>query len=62
MLPVKQRNSEINRVCFFNLFVLLWFFFRYIIDGPGSMTVFNGDKKLVDLLYTRSNTYISGTL
>ncbi|XP_072048753.1 uncharacterized protein [Amphiura filiformis] len=34
---------------------------RVIIDGPGSMAVFNGDKDLVDMLYTRSNTFIAGT-
>ncbi|KAK3788402.1 hypothetical protein RRG08_044436, partial [Elysia crispata] len=32
---------------------------RTIIDGPGSMTIFNGHEPLVDLLYTSSNTYIS---
>ncbi|XP_070573546.1 uncharacterized protein [Ptychodera flava] len=32
---------------------------RLIIDGPGSATVFNGHEPLVDLLYTRANTYIS---
>ncbi|XP_070574642.1 uncharacterized protein [Ptychodera flava] len=32
---------------------------RYIIDGPGSKTVFNGHEPLVDLLYTRANAYVS---
>ncbi|XP_033637389.1 uncharacterized protein LOC117298318 isoform X2 [Asterias rubens] len=32
---------------------------RYIIDGPGSMTVFNGEMELVDMLYTRSNGYMA---
>ncbi|XP_033637723.1 uncharacterized protein LOC117298529 [Asterias rubens] len=32
---------------------------RYIIDGPGSMTVFNGEMELVDMLYTRSNAYMA---
>ncbi|XP_022103294.1 uncharacterized protein LOC110986022 [Acanthaster planci] len=32
---------------------------RYIIDGPGSMTVFNGHEELVDRLYTRSNTFMA---
>ncbi|KAL5013969.1 hypothetical protein ScPMuIL_008239 [Solemya velum] len=31
---------------------------RVIIDGPGSMTVFNGPEPLVDLLYTRANRHI----
>ncbi|XP_071798137.1 uncharacterized protein [Asterias amurensis] len=32
---------------------------RYIIDGPGSTTVFNGVEKFVDELYTRSNTILA---
>ncbi|XP_038050876.1 uncharacterized protein LOC119724026 [Patiria miniata] len=32
---------------------------RYITDGPGSRTVFNGYEELIDLLYTRSNTFIA---
>ncbi|XP_041378093.1 uncharacterized protein LOC121390363 [Gigantopelta aegis] len=32
---------------------------RVIHDGPGSMTVFNGDTPLQDLLYTRSNKYVA---
>ncbi|XP_038062441.1 uncharacterized protein LOC119732930 [Patiria miniata] len=32
---------------------------RYITDGPGSMTVFNGHEELVDMLYTRSNTFMA---
>nr|XP_006820036.1 PREDICTED: uncharacterized protein LOC102804939 [Saccoglossus kowalevskii] len=32
---------------------------RYIVDGPGSLTVFNGHTPLVDLMYTRVNTYVS---
>ncbi|XP_022102001.1 uncharacterized protein LOC110985344 [Acanthaster planci] len=32
---------------------------RYISDGPGSMTVFNGHEELVDMLYTRSNTFMA---
>ena len=35
---------------------------RYITDGPGSMTVFNGYEKLVDMLYTRSNTFMAGNV
>ncbi|XP_053400990.1 uncharacterized protein LOC123541000 [Mercenaria mercenaria] len=33
---------------------------RTIIDGEGSRTVFNGDKPVLDLKYTRSNNYIAG--
>ncbi|XP_078620549.1 uncharacterized protein LOC144887293 isoform X2 [Branchiostoma floridae x Branchiostoma japonicum] len=32
---------------------------RYIIDGDGSTTVFNGHTPFVDLLYTRANQYVS---
>ncbi|XP_038050728.1 uncharacterized protein LOC119723897 [Patiria miniata] len=32
---------------------------RYITDGSGSMTVFNGHEELVDMLYTRSNTFMA---
>ncbi|XP_070573761.1 uncharacterized protein [Ptychodera flava] len=32
---------------------------RFIIDGPGSKTVFNGHKPSFDLKYTRANRYIS---
>ncbi|XP_070573548.1 uncharacterized protein [Ptychodera flava] len=32
---------------------------RLIIDGPGSATVFNGHDVMIDLLYTRANTYVS---
>ncbi|XP_070573951.1 uncharacterized protein [Ptychodera flava] len=32
---------------------------RYVIDGSGSRTVFNGHEPLVDLLYTRANKYVS---
>ncbi|XP_048258717.1 uncharacterized protein LOC124137708 isoform X1 [Haliotis rufescens] len=32
---------------------------RIIHDGHGSKTLFNGDKPLTDLLYTRANRYIS---
>ena len=35
-------------------------FQRFIIDGPGSRTVFNGLEALRDLLYTRANRMISG--
>lgn len=34
--------------------------YRQIIDGEGAATVFNGDKTLVDVKYTRSNNYIAG--
>ena len=34
--------------------------FRYIIDGIGSRTVFNGPKQLVDELYTRANQMVAG--
>ncbi|KAI8514390.1 hypothetical protein Bbelb_087140 [Branchiostoma belcheri] len=32
---------------------------RYIIDGEGSGTVFNGHTPFVDVLYTRANKYVS---
>ncbi|KAK3612537.1 hypothetical protein CHS0354_024514 [Potamilus streckersoni] len=32
---------------------------RIIIDGPGSRTVFNGDKPMQDILYTRINNFVS---
>ncbi|XP_078660674.1 uncharacterized protein LOC144905141 [Branchiostoma floridae x Branchiostoma belcheri] len=32
---------------------------RYIIDGEGSSTVFNGHTPFVDVLYTRANKYVS---
>ncbi|KAK3609657.1 hypothetical protein CHS0354_035942 [Potamilus streckersoni] len=32
---------------------------RVIVDGPGSLTVFNGPVPMEDLLYTQVNTYIS---
>ncbi|KAK3612515.1 hypothetical protein CHS0354_024486 [Potamilus streckersoni] len=32
---------------------------RIIIDGPGSRSVFNGDKPLQDILYTRINNFVS---
>ncbi|XP_022100338.1 uncharacterized protein LOC110984441 [Acanthaster planci] len=32
---------------------------RYVIDGPGSLTVFNGHEEQVDMLYTRINTFIA---
>ncbi|XP_019614832.1 PREDICTED: uncharacterized protein LOC109462715, partial [Branchiostoma belcheri] len=32
---------------------------RYIIDGEGSATVFNGHTPFVDVLYTRANKYVS---
>ena len=43
-------------------FFFLFLYIRYIIDGPGSMTVFNGEMELVDMLYTRSNGYMAGNL
>ncbi|XP_060596420.1 uncharacterized protein LOC132750448 [Ruditapes philippinarum] len=33
---------------------------RVIIDGQGSKTVFNGDKQMLDLKYTRANNFIAG--
>ena len=41
---------------------LLIFFisFRLIIDGPGSATVFNGPIQLVDSLYTKADTFMTG--
>ena len=48
-----------------NVFVFVndvFFSIRYIIDGPGSMTVFNGVEEFVDELYTRSNTIMAGNL
>lgn len=41
---------------------LLIFFisFRVIIDGPGSATVFNGPIQLVDSLYTKADTFMTG--
>ncbi|XP_070573717.1 uncharacterized protein [Ptychodera flava] len=33
--------------------------YRFIIDGPGSKTVFNGHTPSFDLKYTRANRYIS---
>lgn len=35
-------------------------YFRVIIDGPGSGTVFNGHAPLRDELYTLTNHYVSG--
>ncbi|XP_048250793.1 uncharacterized protein LOC124111176 [Haliotis rufescens] len=32
---------------------------RTLHDGPGSMTLFNGDEPLTDLLYTRANRYVA---
>ncbi|XP_066289112.1 uncharacterized protein [Branchiostoma lanceolatum] len=32
---------------------------RWIVDGEGSRTVFNGHEPLVDLRYTRANRYVS---
>ncbi|XP_070564497.1 uncharacterized protein [Ptychodera flava] len=32
---------------------------RFIIDGPGSRTVFNGHEPFTDLEYTRAYTYVS---
>ncbi|XP_077868182.1 uncharacterized protein LOC102808676, partial [Saccoglossus kowalevskii] len=32
---------------------------RSIIDGPGSMCVFNGQEPLIDTFYTRANKYVS---
>ncbi|XP_035668224.1 uncharacterized protein LOC118410558 isoform X2 [Branchiostoma floridae] len=32
---------------------------RWIVDGQGSRTVFNGHEPLVDMLYTRANRYVS---
>nr|XP_006817093.1 PREDICTED: uncharacterized protein LOC100376421 [Saccoglossus kowalevskii] len=32
---------------------------RHVVDGPGSATVFNGQEPLVDLLYTRSNKFVT---
>jgi len=37
------------------------FFYRIVVDGPGSLTVFNGLVFMNDLTYTRSNKYIAGT-
>lgn len=42
--------------------ILIFFaIFRYAIDAPGGRTVFNGNTPMTDLLYTRSNSMISGT-
>ena len=35
---------------------------RFIIDGPGSKTVFNGNQIGFDLLYTLTNHYIAGKI
>ena len=35
-------------------------YFRIIIDGPGSTTVFNGPTPLLDALYTGANHFIAG--
>ncbi|KAI8516766.1 hypothetical protein Bbelb_053470 [Branchiostoma belcheri] len=32
---------------------------RWIVDGEGSQTVFNGHEPLVDMRYTRANRYVS---
>ncbi|XP_067658325.1 uncharacterized protein [Haliotis asinina] len=32
---------------------------RLIMDGPGSMTLFNGEEPLTDLKYTRANNYVA---
>jgi len=41
--------------------VLLFSRFRVIIDGPGSTTIQNGADRGIELLYTRANTFVSGT-
>ena len=35
---------------------------RIVIDGQGSDTVYNGHTYKNDLMYTRANKYISGTI
>jgi hypothetical protein len=39
-----------------------YIYFRLVIDGPGSQTVFNGPIPMSDLLCTRANRYISGKI
>ena len=33
---------------------------RFVVDGEGSGTVFNGPKQLIDLMYTRANKMVAG--
>lgn len=35
-------------------------YFRRIIDGPNSSTVFNGHEPLKETLYTLTNHFVSG--
>jgi hypothetical protein len=36
-------------------------YFRIIVDGPESGTVFNGPIPLLDAMYTSATNYITGT-
>ncbi|XP_066264364.1 uncharacterized protein [Branchiostoma lanceolatum] len=51
LLPDKWENRCVDEASIPN--------HRYIIDGEGSSTVFNGHTPFVDLLYTRANQYVS---
>ena len=35
---------------------------RTIVDGEGSLTVFNGHEPMVDKLYTRANRMMAGNV
>jgi len=38
----------------------MWYACRTIVDGEGSLTVFNGLEPMVDKKYTRGNRFMSG--
>ena len=37
-------------------------YYRIIIDGSGSRTVFNGPTPLYDALYSKANSFITGKI
>ena len=41
---------------------LYMYFFRVVVDGEGSQTVFNGPESMTDMKFTRINNYVSGRL
>ena len=44
----------------FTTLIMMWYAIRTIVDGEGSLTVFNGLEPMVDKKYTRGNRFMSG--